>query len=333
MNVTDRAIARIDELRIPRKIDFEAYYENLPEAQDIHGAEEYVRQVIDLLYGEQAGAGMTTPWTENIKFRPREYTTWTGEKGVRKSSLISQCFLHGMVRGERCLVISPEFTVPTLLARKLRQASGGPEPSMRFIEHWLGWCRGKLWFFDHQGALRPKLVLGVIAYAVKHFAVTQVLVDSLMKCGIPPSDYDGQAQFCSRLQSLAHQYGPHIHLVTHARKRPAGERGSKPDIHDTKGTSEINDLAENCMFVAMSERKRAEALKEEHQRDAEIMAQADIVFGCQAQRNGSSWTGVIPLWQEERSHQFVDRRNGRALYYAPCWSARQPGDDFEEDAA
>lgn len=317
--ITDRAMAKIDAIRVPT-VDFEAYYENLPEAKEIRCASEYANSVIDYFYGDAAGAGMSTPWTERIKFRPHEYSVWTGAKGTGKSSLISQVFLHGMTQGERCLVISPEFTAQALLARKVRQASQAEEPSMTFIEHWLAWCRGKLWLFDHQGMLRPKLVLGVVAYAVKHYGVTQVLVDSLMKCGIPPSDYDGQAQFCSRLQALAHQYGPHVHLVAHARKRASGESRGNPDISDTKGTSEITDVAENCLFVAANERKRGEQMKPEEKRDADVMGQPDTAFGCQAQRNGSSWTGSIPLWHDERSHQFVARRGGRPMEYAPEWS-------------
>ncbi len=219
-SLTDRALAKIDALTMPTKINFEGYYANLPESQNVRGAEQYKQAVHDRLYGAQAQVGMSTPWESlagRIKFRPGEYSTWTGYKGHGKSSLISQCFLHGMVHGERCLVISPEFTVPILLARKLRQASRGPEPAPKFVDHWLDWCKGKLWFYDHQGAVKPRIVLGVIAYAVKQFSVTQVLIDSLMKCGIGTDDYNGQKRFVDELQALAHEYGPHIHLVTPAR--------------------------------------------------------------------------------------------------------------------
>jgi twinkle protein len=88
-------------------------------------------------------------------------------------------------------------------------------------------------------------------------------------------------------------------------------------MHDTKGTSEINDMAENVFFVHKNKGKEKEA--SERNPDPEIMKQPDMLFGCEVQRNGD-WAGTLPLWSERRSHQFVEREGARAYDYAPEWT-------------
>lgn len=314
VSMLDRALAKVDALKMPANINYDGYYEGLDEVRSIRGAEEYIDSVIDYMYGQKSSLGMSTPWgslSGRVKFRPGELSTWTGYKGHYKSSLVSQCFINGMIQGEKCLVISPEFSVPVLLMRKLRQVSGGSEPSIRFIRAWLGWCRGRLWLYDRQSSIRPRTILGLTAFAAKELGVTQILIDSLMKCGIAPDDYSGQKDFVDKLQNIAHRFNTHVHLITHARK---GEDDLKrPSLHDTKGASEINDMAENIFWVhrnKIKERKMADGGS-----NPDIMSLPDITFGCEVQRNGD-WSGTQFLWSDPGSHQFVERQGAPRYDYS-----------------
>lgn len=321
LSLVERANARVDALRIPKNFDYEKYYANLEQIRDIRGAEEYIDDVIDHLYSDAAKRGMVAAWGGlQVKFRPAELSVWSGFKGSAKSSLLSQCFIRGMVDGEKCMVISPEFRVPAILARKLRQVSGGPEPAIAFVRQWLQWCKGKLWFYDHQGALAPRLVLGIVAYAAKELGATQILIDSLMKCGIAPDDYRGQKEFVDALQGIAHRFGPHVHLVAHARKQETD--ATPPGMHDVKGTSEIVDVAENVFMIHRNKRDPEDRKPGE----------SDLTVTCVAQRNGD-WLGRLKLWFEHRSHQFIEHeRAPRYDYASEIVVQRQPGDDYEEDA-
>ena len=287
---------------IPDSIDISAYIDP-EESVSVRPASYFTEKAIDILSGKKEAQGLALPWgkaADLFAFRPGEITTWTGYKAHGKSMLISQVMLHGMVSGERVFILSPEFRPEGILARKIRQAATCVNPSDDFARRFLRWAGdGRLYLFDHQGSLTPETVTGVIRYAVDSFAVTHVVVDSLMKCGIAPDDYARQKKLVDDLQTIAHQTGVHLHLVAHARK---GESDDKPArLHDVKGTSEICDMAENVLSVWKNKRKLDAQSKGNTKHDDE----PDALLTVDSQRNGDGWTGAISLWFDRRSFQFL----------------------------
>lgn len=287
-------------------IDYAAY-QSTEDHNTVIAASSLRDKVVDLFYGDAANAGVDLPFSSTrgiLKLRPAEVTVWTGYKGHGKSTLLDQVLLNGLQHGEKELDLSMEFLPEMLLKRKLRQCAGCPEPTIRYIDDWHRWTDGRLWMYAKQGSVTPEKVLGIIRYAVEKFGVTQVLVDSLMKCGIPPKDIDAQKQFVDDLQTIAHQMGPHIHLVAHAKKdNDHGDR--KPaQLHDVKGASEICDMVENVFSVWRNKDK-----KEESQPDAMLI--------CEAQRNGNGELPAVPLWFDPYSTQFFEySRNFRPVDYS-----------------
>jgi twinkle protein len=283
-------------------IDLSAYLE--PEqSQAIRPANYFTEKALDILAGRNAAKGLPLPWgkaADKFAFRPGELTIWTGYKGHGKSMLLSLILLYVMGKGERVFILSPEFRPEAVLARKIRQAATNAHPSESFARRFLEWAgNGRMWLFDHQGSLTPETVTSVIRYAVDQHAVTHVLVDSLMKCGIAPDDYNRQKKLVDDLQTIAHQTGVHLHLVAHARK---GESDDKPArLHDVKGASELCDMAENVLSVWKNKKKLDAQSNGNTKHDDE----PDALLTIDSQRNGDGWTGSIRLWFHPASFQFL----------------------------
>lgn len=305
---------------IPDNIDLSDYME--PEqSHAVRPANYFTDKALDILAGRNVAKGLALPWSkaaDKFAFRPGELTVWTGYKAHGKSMLLSQVLLFAMTKGERVLVVSPEFRPEGILARKIRQASANPHPPEAFGRRFLDWASsGRLWLLDNQGSLIPDTVTGVIRYAIDQFAVTHVLVDSLMKCGIAPDDYNRQKKLVDDLQTIAHQTGVHLHLVAHARK---GESDDKPArLHDVKGTSELCDMAENVLSVWKNKRK----LDAQSQGSTKHNDEPDALLTIDSQRNGDGWTGSIKLWFHPASFQFL----GEAHHPPMPWQGAANDDD------
>ena len=298
---------------IPDSIDLSAYLE--PEsAVAVRPASYFADRTLDVLAGRNQAQGLPLPWAKTaglFSFRPGELTVWTGYKGHGKSMLLSQCLLSGLERGERVLILSPEFRPEGVLARKVRQAACCPSPTEAFARRFLAWAgAGRLWLFDHQGSLTPDTVLSVIRYAIDKHRVTHVLVDSLMKCGIGPDDYARQKKLVDDLQSIAHQADIHLHLIAHARK---GESDDKPArLHDVKGASELADMAENVLSVWKNKRK----LDAQSRGDHKHLDEPDALLVVDSQRNGEGWTGSFALWYDQPSFQFIGEKHHRPTHWS-----------------
>lgn len=291
---------------IPDSIDLSAYLEP-DQSQAVRPAHYFADKAVDILSGRKDTHGLPLPWSkaENLfAFRPGELTVWTGYKAHGKSMLLSQVLMFAMTKGERVFILSPEFRPEGILARKIRQAATNAHPPEAFARRFLDWAgNDRLWLFDHQGSLTPDTVTSVIRYAVDQHAVSHVLVDSLMKCGIAPDDYTRQKKLVDDLQTIAHQSGVHLHLVAHARK---GESDDKPPrLHDVKGTSELCDMAENVLSVWKNKRK----LDAQSNGSGKYHDEPDGLLTIDSQRNGDGWTGSIRLWFHPASFQFLGESN------------------------
>lgn len=304
---------------IPSSIDLSAFQE--PEnVHQIRDALSFKRKTLDILTHKNKAVGTPLPWVKTqdlIEFRHGELSIWTGYKGHGKSMLLSQAMLHCMRLNQRVLIISPEFKPEEVLARKCRQESGSSRPPETFVNDWFDYAKSRLWLFDHQGALQADNVVALCRYAVAEYEVNHIVIDSLMKCGIGvgSDDYSKQKHFVDKLQSVAHQAGPHIHLVAHARK---GHSDDAPaGLHDVKGTSEIGDMAENVFSVWRNKPKH----KAMSTGDMSKQMEPDALLVCEAQRNGSGWNGSLQFWFDPQSCQYLDSPNDAPRCYEPAGAA------------
>lgn len=301
-------------------IDSDIDLSQFAEPDNVHqvrSADRFKKRTLDVLNHKDSAVGVPMPWIKTrdmIELRPGELSIWSGYKGHGKSQMLSQVMLHCMRLCNRVLIISPEFKPEEVLARKCRQESGSSRPPEQFVNDWFEYAKTRLWLFDHQGALKSDNVVALCRYAVATYGIQHIVIDSLMKCGIGvgSDDYTKQKHFVDRLQSVAHQAGPHIHLVAHARKGSSDD--VPPGLHDVKGTSEIGDMAENVFTVWRNKPKHKAMSAGDHSKAHE----PDAILTCESQRNGSGWNGALQFWFDPQSGQFLESLNDNPRCYMPA---------------
>lgn len=314
----DDGAQRLDEMaakliQFPNTISNEldlAPYMDEQIAHRVKPADAYQDELIHLLLGDDPSQrGTALPWnglTRRFELRPHEMTVWTGYKGHGKSALISQALNGVMTRGDKVFIVSPEFRPARVLERLLYQKCRTRQPGADELKAWLGWVTPKLWLYDAQASLKPREVVALCRYAATELGVQHILVDSLMKCGIPTDDYNGQKLLVDQLQSIAHKYPLHMHLVAHARKDKDDEKPAR--LHDIKGASEIADMAENVLSVWRNKRKEKDKSRYQDEPDATLT--------IEAQRNADGWIGMVPLFFDPDVMLFFEAGNApeRAAY-------------------
>lgn len=266
-----------------------AEYDKVAEAQIIRPASDFVRRMLDEMAGvverPRAIAMQFGVLGGRFALRPSEVTVWTGYAGHGKSMLLGETILTTMAQGERCLVISPEFAPQRVVERMVCQSAvreAIDDVPLSFAREWGRWAHSHLWLLEQRGLLTPDRVVGAIRYAYDQHGVSQVVIDSLMMCGIAEDDNERMRPFMDRLHSVAVQYGLHLHLVAHARKREDDSR--IPALHDIKGVSTIGDMAENVVAVWRNKAKKPDEVDK-----------PDGILSVDKQRNGN-WTGKVGLW-------------------------------------
>jgi twinkle protein len=292
----------------PDEIDFGAYMEMTDSAHKVRPASEFVDAVIDKLYGQGQSAGANLPWSKThglFKARPGEVTVWTGWNGHKKSMLLGQVILGFCSQGEKACIASMEMRPESTLARMSRQASGGDEPSIKFIRDFHAWTDGKLWLYNHLGQVPWQKMVAVCRYGVEKLGIQHIVIDSLMKCGIGEDDYNGQKNFLDALCVVARDMNTHIHLVAHSKKGTDEEK--PPNKMDVKGAGTMTDLVDNVIVLWTNKKKDKERMKPLP--NADLMAKPDQLLIIEKQRNGEH-EGSIGLWFHERSLQFVGKEGG-----------------------
>lgn len=299
---------------IPDSIDFKTYMQETEPQHRVRPAAAFADEVAEKMDAEAKDLDMRTPWeTLSKHFRARygELTVWTGYKGHGKTTALSQFELCAISQGAKSLKLSMEFSPAETLRKSIVQCSHGT-PDAGYRKRWWKWTDGRMWLYDHKGSVDANTVIGVIRYAVENFKVNFVVVDSLMKCGIAPDDFNRQKWFTDALQNICHEGGVQIHLVAHSRKK---DDDSKPaQMHDIKGTSEICDMAENVVSHWRNKNKERDACKPHDQQ--KCRDQADALFVIESQRNGTGWCGAVPLIWNGTSQQYLENYNHQPVDYS-----------------
>lgn len=316
----DRGAEQLDKLagklvRFPNIIDQELDISEFMDEEVIHrvkSADAYFDKLEELLFGDSEEQGDPMVWNslhKKFELRQHEMTIWTGYKGHGKSALLSQQLVAMLKRGKKVFIISPEFRPERVLERMLFQFSGTRLLTETDLQDFLLMAARNLWLYDNQASLKPKEVIALCRYAGEKLTVDHVLIDSLMKCGIPPDDYAGQKTFVDKAQSVCHKYPFHLHLVAHARKDK--DDGKPAGLHDVKGSSEIADMAENVVSVWRNKPKEKCSDGRENEPDAALTVEA--------QRNAEGWIGTVNLFFDPESILFYEpgyapERNNRARF-------------------
>lgn len=288
-------------------IDFLKFLGN-QESQFIARASDFSEKVLERLAGGEAVRGDLLPWSKShncIALRAGEVSIWGGYNGHGKSQVLNQVCAWGL-KTKRWLIASLEMKPEATMERMCKQVAGCREVNPRYAERFLKWTDDRLWLYDQLDTVKQERILGMVHYAAQELKVNHIVIDSLMKCGIPNDDLNAQKLFVDRLCWAAKTENIHIHLVHHMRKNV--NETVKPNKHDFRGAGEITDLVDNVFIV---HRNKA---KEEALRKGEEVAETepDCTLTIAKQRHGE-WEGVFSLWFHQDSKQFLPNATGRPM--------------------
>jgi twinkle protein len=285
-------------------VDYQAYlYEPEARLKVLH-ASSWLQEVIDSFALPPQQQGTYLPWqktAELFRLRRNELTLWPGINGHGKSLVLNQVALCAAAQSERCLIASMEMRPVLTLKRFVRQALKKREPGPKEIREFHSWSDNRIWLYNQLGSVEWRKLIAVCRWAVAKLGITQVVIDSLMRCGIAETDYDGQKAFVDALCSFKNDHDVSVHLVMHSRKKD-DEYGA-PGKFDAKGTGTIADLADNVMTVWRNKKK--EMQREQGIVTPELVKAPDALIICDKQRN-FDWEGRIGLWYHRESMQFVE---------------------------
>jgi len=278
------------------------------ESQFIAKPSEFTDEVLKRFSGDEEVMGDLLPWSKThncVRLRPGEFSVWAGINGHGKSQLLGQVCAWNM-QHKKWLIASLEMKPAATMHRMTRQVAGTDRPTDDYTRNFLGWTDDKLWIYDQLDTVKRDRILGMIHYAAQELGVNHIVIDSLMKCGIPKDDTEGQAAFVDRLCWAAKSENIHIHLVHHVRK---GETENKiPDKFDIRGAAEVTDLADNVFIVHRNKAKEAKLSKHEEVGQDE----PDCILAVAKQRHGE-WEGRFKLWFNREAMQYTPNSENRPI--------------------
>ena len=306
-------------------IDFEFYLHETDAKTKIRPASIWVQELVDKLRNPDRSKKIFLPWEKTrseFQLRHGEVTLWAGQNGHGKSLVTSQVALSLISQGEKVCIASFEMKPTTTLARMARmyaqtnpfsfeyQSEDGIHALEEIYSDFGAWTDGRMWLYDQQGTADASRVIGMARYCAKELGVTQIFIDSLMKCVHGEDDYNGQKTFVDELTSLAMDNGIHVHLIHHIRK-PANE-SQIPDKYDNKGSGAITDLVDNVMMVWRNKPKEDDVKAKGQQSPKK--AEHDAAILCRKQRNGED-EPTIRLWFDRDSQQYIGSPEDGTMYF------------------
>jgi twinkle protein len=289
----------------PDKIDFAQYLAAVPEVANVHSPVGYADPVKALFRAQADGTGLTLPWAkthEKIRVRPGEVSGWSGINGHGKSLILSQVVLHLMQHDEKVCLASMEMKPAESLHRMAQQAAGMPVPSDDYVDAFLRWLDGRLFLYDQLGTVKRDRILALARYAQKEVGCGQMVIDSLMKCGIGTQDYDAQKDFIDELSAHAKDTGQHVHIVAHSKKVESED--APLDKMAVKGASEIVDQLDNLYIVWRNKAKEKSMARGE----TKFINEPDALLMNEKQRHGRAGSeATYGLALDRASQCFLER--------------------------
>ncbi|WP_395765721.1 toprim domain-containing protein [Proteus mirabilis] len=298
---------------------------------ELCSAREFMQDTIQAFYGKEQYL-FRSPWETlnyQFSFRESELTILNGVNGHGKSEILGHILCEAMRQGAKACVASFELKPTVFLKRLTRQATCNKLPTSMEIESAFSFYDDRLWLFALTGTAKAKKLLEIFQYANRRYGINLFVIDSLMKCGIDDDDYNGQKEFLDAICDFKNKTNSHVILVTHSRKSDSEDKPTGK--MDVKGSGSITDLTDN-LFIIWRNKRRERALQklqagqqltpEEQNHTAEPAS----VLCLEKQRNGEGWEGKIPLYLEERSHQFLIMEGGSPYNYI----ANMPNSEYDE---
>lgn len=205
---------------------------------------------------EQGARGIPFIWEIPWRIRICELTIWTGMSGHGKSEIINHLVVHLAALAQKSCIASFEVPARKTLENMTLQSSAQVQFDRTAFDTIFDWLSLHIWIVDRVGRFSWRDLLEIFRYARRRYGITQFVVDSLLRCGIPGDDYEQQKAFVDALVLFAMENDCHVHLVAHSRKKE--DEHSAPGKLDVKGSGDITDLAHNVAIIYRNKGKEAE---------------------------------------------------------------------------
>jgi len=248
----------------------------------IKNPSEYIEDVKEY-FNEDLTGGLALPFHKthtDFRIRQGEVSLVTGYSASGKSAWLNYVMLH-LLQQQKAMIASFEMLPKQTLGRMCQQ-TGEAMPNDEYIKDFVNKLEKRLYMYDPEGETSAKRVLEVIFYCAEKLGVKLMVIDSLMKCGIPSEDYAKQKEFVNSLCVAARDLGIHIFLVAHSRKTASEDDASSK--FDVSGSSDITNLVDNILSVHRNKKREREMA--EGGIDEKIMSQAPCSVHLIKQRHG-----------------------------------------------
>ena len=222
----------------------------------IKSPKEYLDDVKSY-FNDDLTSGLGLPFHKthtDFRVRSGEVTLVTGYSGHGKSAWLNYIMLH-LLQQQKTMIASFEMLPKQTLGR-MTQQTGEAMPNDEYISDFVNKLEKRLYMYDPEGETSAKKVIEVIYYCAEKLGVKLMVIDSLMKCGIPSEDYARQKEFINSLCVSARDLGVHIFLVAHSRKTSSEDEGSSK--FDVSGSSDITNLVDNVLSVHRNKKRERE---------------------------------------------------------------------------
>lgn len=221
------------------------------------------------------------PWD----FRDGESTVLTGYPFHGKSNFLYQSMLEEMKRGRRVCIASFEIPAQDMLFDLLTIKMGRPpKPDEVAIE--IEWFADKLWFIEESEdrKMSPKELLDDYTYALKRFACTRFVTDSLMFL-VDKEDWSGQEACAKMFARFSKNNACHHVLVAHADAKGGTGEATVPEGFHILGGQGIGAAAHNIISVWRNKAKER-AMQEGDMKALEKAGEHDAVMYLSKNRIG-----------------------------------------------
>lgn len=300
--------------------DFRAYLLSARafDPAELKPAHTFAEAVVERFHpSKSAFRGLDTPWASLnalTTFRRGQYVLWTGFSGSGKSTLLSQTIVHGLLKGERYVWFSGEMPARMTLAWLVTQLLGEREPNPKKIRDTMMWLRDKLWIVDVVRNIYGKRLFELFRYAAKRYDIRNVVIDSLLRCGLREDDNDGQKGFIDLLCDFKLEYDAIVHLVAHQRK--PDDEWSKPGKFGVRGASAITDEADIILSVwATPNEEQNEEPRPRRSKSLTVHQECDTILSLIKNRElGGKLPIRLPLYFEHNSLQFHEQQRKIVRY-------------------
>ena len=282
---------------------------------------DYGLEHFDLWFGSLKGEpGLDLPFGLPWKIRESELTLVLGENGAGKTTFFLYVLLHLLSHPDSKVLIAsmevrPEMTLKMMTSQLLGTTElDNTDVNQALVKKALAWLQKRVVIYDFLGIVQWRSLLQVMEHCSAKLGTNMVLIDSLMRLGIPDDDYAQQGDCMKMLANFSLKHRAHTFLVNHLNK------SDKDTKSRNRGSGQIADNAHNIVSIGRNEKKwskidslkddlKSGAISEEsyNQQVRPLVGEWDSKIALHKQRwPGSRQNGAKRLWFNSRGLQYFE---------------------------